>query len=187
MNTTSDRSIARLARSNAKCSIRSAKLFFFRSPAVSIATKLFPSISNRTSTASRVVPAISNQVAALHYTLENETAWPGVIRLEPGEIIEIVDGRCVIDRRPTGSLDTGTFARMQLIEERLRACPKQTSYRQALAEELAFLASSAIDEGPAAPDDVVLAWAERALELAPDGPSAADARRARAAVLERRL
>ncbi|MBL8547151.1 MAG: asparagine synthase (glutamine-hydrolyzing) [Hyphomonadaceae bacterium] len=41
----------------------------------------------------RVVPAISNQVAALHYTLENETAWPGVIRLEPGEIIEIVDGK----------------------------------------------------------------------------------------------
>lgn len=40
----------------------------------------------------RVVPAISNQVAALHYALENETAWPGVIRLEPGEIIEIVDG-----------------------------------------------------------------------------------------------
>lgn len=41
----------------------------------------------------RVTPAISNQVAALHYTLENETAWPGVIRLEPGEIIEIVDGK----------------------------------------------------------------------------------------------
>ena len=41
----------------------------------------------------RAVPAISNQVAALHYTLENETAWPGVIRLEPGEIIEIVDGK----------------------------------------------------------------------------------------------
>jgi asparagine synthase (glutamine-hydrolysing) len=41
----------------------------------------------------RVVPAISNQVAALHYTLENETAWPGVIRLEPGEIVEIVDGK----------------------------------------------------------------------------------------------
>ena len=41
----------------------------------------------------QVKPAISNQVAALHYTLENETAWPGVIRLEPGEIIEIVDGR----------------------------------------------------------------------------------------------
>ncbi|MBP6689489.1 MAG: asparagine synthase (glutamine-hydrolyzing) [Hyphomonadaceae bacterium] len=40
----------------------------------------------------QVVPAISNQVAALHYTLENETAWPGVIRLEPGEIIEIVNG-----------------------------------------------------------------------------------------------
>src|SRR5262245_31011299 len=34
--------------------------------------------------AARVVPAISNQVAALHYTLENETAWPGIIRLEPG-------------------------------------------------------------------------------------------------------
>jgi len=41
----------------------------------------------------QVKPAISNQVAALHYTLENETAWPGVIRLEPGEIIEIVDGK----------------------------------------------------------------------------------------------
>jgi asparagine synthase (glutamine-hydrolysing) len=40
----------------------------------------------------RVAPAISNQVAALHYTLENETAWPGVIRLEPGEIVEIVNG-----------------------------------------------------------------------------------------------
>jgi asparagine synthase (glutamine-hydrolysing) len=40
-----------------------------------------------------VKPAISNQVAALHYTLENETAWPGVIRLEPGEIIEIVNGK----------------------------------------------------------------------------------------------
>ncbi|OQW57279.1 MAG: hypothetical protein A4S17_04765 [Proteobacteria bacterium HN_bin10] len=40
----------------------------------------------------RVVPAISNQVAALHYSLENETAWPGVIRLEPGEIVEIVNG-----------------------------------------------------------------------------------------------
>jgi len=35
---------------------------------------------------------ISQQVAALNYTLENETAWPGVIRLEPGEIIEIVHG-----------------------------------------------------------------------------------------------
>lgn len=41
----------------------------------------------------QVKPAIANQVAALHYTLENETAWPGVIRLEPGEIIEIVDGK----------------------------------------------------------------------------------------------
>ena len=41
--------------------------------------------------AARVVPAISNQVAALHYTLENETAWPGVIRLEPGEIFVLGD------------------------------------------------------------------------------------------------
>lgn len=40
----------------------------------------------------QVKPAISQQVAALNYTLENETAWPGVIRLEPGEIIEIVNG-----------------------------------------------------------------------------------------------
>lgn len=40
----------------------------------------------------QVKPTISNQVAALHYTLDNETAWPGVIRLEPGEIIEIVNG-----------------------------------------------------------------------------------------------
>jgi len=40
----------------------------------------------------RVAPAISKQVAALHYSLENETPWPGVTRLEPGEIVEIVDG-----------------------------------------------------------------------------------------------
>ncbi|MDZ4691885.1 asparagine synthase (glutamine-hydrolyzing) [Terricaulis sp.] len=40
----------------------------------------------------QVRPEISKQVAALNYTLENETAWPGVIRLEPGEIIEIVNG-----------------------------------------------------------------------------------------------
>ena len=40
----------------------------------------------------QVKPAISNQVAALHYTLENETAWPGVIRLEPGEILEVING-----------------------------------------------------------------------------------------------
>ncbi len=40
----------------------------------------------------QVAPEIAKQVAALNYTLENETAWPGVIRLEPGEIIEIVNG-----------------------------------------------------------------------------------------------
>lgn len=102
------------------------------------------------------------------------------------EIIEIVSGRCSIDRRPTAGIDTGTFARMQLIEERMRVRPDRASYRQALAEELALLACSASDEGPPAPDDAVLAWAERALELAPDGPSADDARRARATVLSRR-
>lgn len=102
------------------------------------------------------------------------------------ETIEIAGGRCTIDRRPTAGIDTGTFARMQLIEERMRARPNQVSYREALAEELAFLAGSAMGEGPPAPDDVVLAWAERSLTLVPDGPSAEDARRARAAVLARR-
>lgn len=102
------------------------------------------------------------------------------------EIVEVAGGRCSIDRRPTAGIDTGTFARMQLIEERMRARPHQASYREALAEELSFLACSAIDEGPPAPDDAVLAWAERALELAPDGSSADEARRARATVLGRR-
>lgn len=101
------------------------------------------------------------------------------------ESIDITDGRCVIDRRPTAGIDTGTFARMQLIEERMRARPERASYREALADELVSLACSSIDEGPPAPDDAVLAWAERALELAPDAPSAAEARRARAAVLGR--
>ncbi len=41
----------------------------------------------------QVTRAISDQVVNLHYSLENETAWPGVIRLEPGEIMEIVDGQ----------------------------------------------------------------------------------------------
>lgn len=40
----------------------------------------------------QVSPAISRQVAALHYSLETETAWPGVRRLEPGEVIEVVGG-----------------------------------------------------------------------------------------------
>jgi len=102
------------------------------------------------------------------------------------EVIEIAGGRCSIERRPTAGIDTGTFARIQLIEERMRARPDQTSYCEALAEELAFLACNAIDEGPPAPDDTVLAWAERALELAPEGPSAVDARRARETVLGRR-
>ncbi len=102
------------------------------------------------------------------------------------ELVEIAGGRCSIDRRPTAGIDTGTFARMQLIEERMRARPDRAAYREALADELTFLACSAIDEGPPAPEDAVLAWAERALELAPDGPSADEARRARATVLGRR-
>ena len=105
------------------------------------------------------------------------------------ETVDIAGGRCTIDRRPTAGIDTGTLARIQLIEERLRARPDQPSYREALAEELAFLACSTLDEEPSVPpvpDATVLTWAERALELAPDGSSAADAQRARATVLGRR-
>lgn len=40
----------------------------------------------------RAAPAIAKQVAALHYSLERETAWPGAMRLAPGEIVEIVAG-----------------------------------------------------------------------------------------------
>ncbi|MEZ5996899.1 MAG: asparagine synthase (glutamine-hydrolyzing) [Hyphomonadaceae bacterium] len=40
-----------------------------------------------------VDPRISKQVAALHYSLAPETAWPGVWRLAPGEIVEIVGGK----------------------------------------------------------------------------------------------
>jgi asparagine synthase (glutamine-hydrolysing) len=42
--------------------------------------------------AARVSPAISRQVASLHYSLEEESAWPGVFRLAPGAIVEIVNG-----------------------------------------------------------------------------------------------
>lgn len=101
------------------------------------------------------------------------------------ETLDIAGGRCTIDRRPTAGIDTGTFARMQLIEERMRARPHQGSYREALAEELAYLASSAVDEGAPAPDDAVLAWAARSLELAPEGASADEARHARKTVLDR--
>ncbi|HYD87587.1 MAG TPA: asparagine synthase (glutamine-hydrolyzing) [Vitreimonas sp.] len=48
--------------------------------------------------AARVAPAISKQVAALNYTLENETAWPGVRRIEPGEIVEIIGGDVKLHR-----------------------------------------------------------------------------------------
>lgn len=37
--------------------------------------------------------AIARQVAGLHYSVGAETAWPGVRRLAPGEIVEVVDGR----------------------------------------------------------------------------------------------
>jgi asparagine synthase (glutamine-hydrolysing) len=42
--------------------------------------------------AARITSALSRQVASLHYSLETETAWPGVLRLEPGEIVEVVGG-----------------------------------------------------------------------------------------------
>jgi asparagine synthase (glutamine-hydrolysing) len=40
----------------------------------------------------QVSPVISRQVASLHYSLETETAWPGIRRLQPGDIIEVVNG-----------------------------------------------------------------------------------------------
>jgi len=40
----------------------------------------------------QVSPAIARQVASLHYTLETETAWPGIRRLQPGDVIEVVNG-----------------------------------------------------------------------------------------------
>lgn len=48
-----------------------------------------------------VSPAISKHVAALNYTIERQTAWPGVRRLEPGEIIEVVNGEPQTLRRRT--------------------------------------------------------------------------------------
>lgn len=38
---------------------------------------------------------ITNAVASLNYALSKETAWPGVYRLEPGEIAEFVDGALI--------------------------------------------------------------------------------------------
>ena len=40
----------------------------------------------------QVSPAIARQVASLHYTLETDTAWPGIRRLQPGDVIEVVNG-----------------------------------------------------------------------------------------------
>lgn len=37
-------------------------------------------------------PDIAKQVAALHYSLERETAWQRVRRLQPGAIVEVADG-----------------------------------------------------------------------------------------------
>lgn len=82
----------------------------------------------------QVKPAISNQVAALHYTLENETAWPGVIRLEPGEIIEIVGGevkrhrvRAAISPPPRGAgVGGGARSYTQAAAERPPSLPSPT-------------------------------------------------------------
>jgi asparagine synthase (glutamine-hydrolysing) len=43
--------------------------------------------------AAAVNSEIARQVAALHYSVETQTAWPGVRRLAPGEIVEVVDGK----------------------------------------------------------------------------------------------
>lgn len=40
-------------------------------------------------------PEIIREVATLNYTLSKQTAWPGVYRLEPGEIAEFVDGELI--------------------------------------------------------------------------------------------
>jgi asparagine synthase (glutamine-hydrolysing) len=42
---------------------------------------------------------IASQVAALHYSVELETAWPGVRRLAPGEIVEVADGKLISLRK----------------------------------------------------------------------------------------
>jgi asparagine synthase (glutamine-hydrolysing) len=62
--------------------------------------------------------AISRQVAALHYSLETDTAWPGVRRLEPGEVIELVGGearhhrlRAAIPAPPTREREEGATLR----------------------------------------------------------------------------
>ncbi len=40
-------------------------------------------------------PELMREVASLNYVLSKETAWPGVYRLEPGEIAEFVDGELI--------------------------------------------------------------------------------------------
>ncbi|HRP11316.1 MAG TPA: asparagine synthase (glutamine-hydrolyzing) [Terricaulis sp.] len=45
--------------------------------------------------AARADAEISRAVASLNYALSKETAWPGVYRLEPGEIAEFVEGELI--------------------------------------------------------------------------------------------
>lgn len=47
----------------------------------------------------RVTPDIARQVANLNYTLNDDTAWPGVLRVRPGAVEEFVDGALVERRR----------------------------------------------------------------------------------------
>ncbi|MBY0562932.1 MAG: asparagine synthase (glutamine-hydrolyzing) [Hyphomonadaceae bacterium] len=47
----------------------------------------------------RLAPAMLRQVSSLHYSLEAETAWPGVRRLGPGQIEEVVGGALKSVRR----------------------------------------------------------------------------------------
>lgn len=44
-------------------------------------------------------PELMREVASLNYALAKETAWPGVYRLEPGEIAEFVDGELIPRRK----------------------------------------------------------------------------------------
>ena len=64
------------------------KPLYIRSRNGALAFASEPRVFGRAQTA----PSISRQVAALHYSLDRETAWPGVTRLAPGEIIEVSNG-----------------------------------------------------------------------------------------------
>jgi len=92
--------------------------------------------------AARVTPAISQQVAALNYTLENETAWPGVQRIEPGQIVEVIDGktkhhriRNVLSPPPAGEGAGGGGREAAAIVAEKNAAPRrgEGSLEQAIA------------------------------------------------------